>query len=86
MVANDANEFPKALTEPDADWVYFRFLPSKRQMEAVRRSGKRTFIAGKTVAGNVPENWLAASEVGIEGILTDFPLELGAMLKKIREK
>ena len=70
-VANNTEEFPKALAEKNANWVYFRYLPPKGQMEAVRASQKRAFIAGATVSGNVPDNWGQAVEAGIDGILTD---------------
>ena len=83
-VANNADEFPKALAAPNTDCVYFRYLPPKEQMDAVRGAGKRSFIAGTTVSGNVPENWRQAADVGIMGILTDFPLELRAVLRKGR--
>lgn len=83
-VANNSNEFSKALAATHTDWVYFRYLPPKEQMEAVRGAGKRSFIAGTAVSGNVPENWRQAADVGIDGILTDFPLELRAMLRKVR--
>ena len=73
-VANNSKEFPTALAAPLADWVYVRFLPTKEQIDAVHRAGKRTFIAGPTVAGNLPQNWKQAASVGIDGILTDFPL------------
>ncbi|MCA9008318.1 MAG: hypothetical protein KDB01_01160 [Planctomycetaceae bacterium] len=81
-VANNTEEFPKALAAANADWVYFRYLPPKGQMEAVRSEGKRAFIAGTTVSGNVPENWQHAVNVGIDGILTDYPFELAAILRK----
>lgn len=83
-VANNADEFSKALAATNTDWVYFRYLPPPKQMEAVRAAGKRSFIAGTTVSGNVPNNWRQAAEVGIDGILTDFPFELRAMLRKGR--
>ena len=83
-VVNKADEFPKALAAPNTDCVYFRYLPPKEQMDAVRGAGKRSFIAGTTVSGNVPENWRQAAEVGIDGILTDFPFELRATLRKGR--
>ena len=51
-------------------------------MDAVRGAGKKSFIAGTTVSGNVPDNWRQAVDVGIDGILTNYPLELRAMLKK----
>ncbi len=81
-VANNAAEFPKALAAPNADWVYMRFLPTNEQIEAVHRLKKRAFIAGPTVSGNVPGNWQQVSNAGIDGILTDFPLKLGSMLRQ----
>lgn len=82
-VANNANEFSEALAASNADWVYFRFLPSKEQIEAVQRANKRSFIAGATVSGNLPDNWRQATEAGIDAILTDYPLELRSALKEI---
>ena len=79
-VANKPEEFPQALTAND-QWVYFRFLPTAEQMQAVRHAGKRAFIAGATVAGNLPDNWRTAAERGLDGILTDYPLELGEQLR-----
>jgi len=55
-VANDAVEFPKALAFRSADWVHIRYLPTKVEMEAVHRAGKRAFIAGPTVSGNLPKS------------------------------
>lgn len=81
-VANDSDEFSKVLAATHASWVYFRYLPSMTEMEAVRGAGKRAFIAGATVSGQVPMNWRQAAGVGIDGILTDYPLELAAMLRK----
>ncbi len=85
-VANNAAEFPKALASPTADWVYVRFLPTREQIEAVHRARKRAFIAGATVSGDVPDNWKHAATVGIDGILTDFPLNLGTTLRQITPK
>ena len=85
-VANNADEFSKALAASNADFVYFRYLPPKEQMEAVRSAGKQAFIAGTTVSENVPENWQYAVDVGIDGILTDYPFELAAMLRHRSEK
>ncbi len=81
-VANQVEEFPTALAATNADWVYFRYLPPKEQLEAIRSKGKRAFIAGTTVSGNVPEHWQQAVKVGMDGILTDYPFELAAMLRK----
>ncbi|MFK7777302.1 MAG: glycerophosphodiester phosphodiesterase family protein [Gimesia sp.] len=81
-VANNAGEFSSALAEPDADWVYVRYLPTKAEMKRVHQKGKRAFIAGATVSGNSPENWQRVTAVGIDAILTDYPLELRAMLRQ----
>ena len=78
MVIHDIG---KALAASNADYVYFRYLPSQEQMEAIHAAGKRAFIAGATVSAHAPENWQHAAIVGIDGILTDYPLELAAMLK-----
>ena len=68
-VANNGAEFPAALVAPNADWVYVRFLPTKEQIDAVHRAGKRAFIAGPTVASNLPTNWRQAASVELDGIL-----------------
>ncbi len=83
-VANTSDEFPKVLTIANADWVYFRFLPSAEQIKAVHGAGKRSFIAGATVGGNVPDNWRQAAGTGINGILTDYPLELRTTLRELQ--
>lgn len=80
-VTNNPAEFSEALAWTNADWVYFRYLPSHEQMTAVRTAGKKAFIAGASVSGKVPENWRQAVEVCIDGILTDYPLELSAVLR-----
>lgn len=80
-VANNPGEFSKALAARNADWVYFRFLPTRQQIEAVHRAGKKAFIAGATVSGNVPDNWRQAADAGIDAILTDYPLTLQSALK-----
>ena len=81
-VANNAGEFQAALSTSNADWVYLRYLPTAEEIATVHRSGKHAFIAGSTVAGNVPDNWARASEAGLDGIMTDYPLELRGLLRK----
>jgi len=83
VVANTPEEFPQALAAAmlDADWVYFRFLPSREQVDAVHAARKQAFIAGKTVSRRLPENWRQAVTAGIDGLLTDEPLELRALLR-----
>lgn len=80
-VANNADEFTDALSAENADWVYFRYLPPKGQIEAVHQAKKRAFIAGPTVAGNLSENWQHCAVVGLDAILTDYPLDLRGTLR-----
>ncbi|MCB9921854.1 MAG: hypothetical protein H6822_06715 [Planctomycetaceae bacterium] len=82
-VANNAEEFPKALAAPNADWVYVRFLPTKEQIEAIHQVGKKSFIAGPTVAGNLPDSWQHCADVGLDAILADYPLELRTTLREL---
>ncbi len=84
-VANNASEFSAALAAPNADWVYVRYLPPKEQIERVHLANKRAFIAGSTVSGKVPKNWQSAASVGIDAILTDYPLALRATLKQSKQ-
>lgn len=83
-VANNPGEFPKALAARSADWVYVRYLPTKEEVEEVHRAKKRVFIAGSIVSGNLPKNWTHAADVGIDGILTDYPLELRTTLRQLQ--
>lgn len=85
-VANDASEFSKALDAPDADWVYFRYLPSVLEMKALQTANKRSFVAGPAVAGDLPENWQQAADLGIDAILTDHPLKLRSTLRTERSQ
>lgn len=80
-VANDAGEFAAAVADETADWVYVRFLASAEQVAAARRAGKNVFIAGPTVAGELPDHWRRAVEAGIDAILTDFALELSGITR-----
>jgi len=82
VVANESKDFQTALAWTNADWVYFRYLPPPEQMAAVRKAGKRAFIAGVSVSGNVPENWRRAADVHLDAILTDYPFELAAILRQ----
>jgi glycerophosphoryl diester phosphodiesterase len=80
-VANTPIEFSLALEARDANWVYVRYLASADQVKSVHATKKRTFIAGVTVSGNVPDNWRLANTAGIDAILTDHPLKLRALLR-----
>lgn len=80
-VANTPEEFPAALVDRHADWVYVRYLPSRREVERVHKAGKRVFIAGPTVAPREEENWRRATADGVDAVLTDYALELSRSLR-----
>lgn len=80
-LARSPDEFSGALADPDSDWVYLRYLPSKEEMSTVRKAGKKAFISGPPMVGQVPDNWHQAVELGIDGILTDYPLNLRSTLR-----
>ena len=75
-VANNIDEFAAALADADASWVYVRFLPTKQQVEDVHQAEKKVFIAGATVSGIAPDNWEHTAQVGVDAVLTDYPLPL----------
>lgn len=82
-VANHPGEFSQALADDNADWVYFRFLPTPDHIQAVRAARKQAFIAGTPlVGGHHPENWQHARDVGIDAILTDYPLDMRSLFKQ----
>jgi len=74
-LANNRAELARAIAEPDADWVYLRFVPTPADIAAVRTAGKKSFLAGKTVAGLEQANWSDGTRAGIDGILTDHALD-----------
>jgi hypothetical protein len=74
VLAPTAEAWPAALADPDADWVYVRFVPTAAQVGAVHRAGKRVFLVGPLVSGHEPANWRLARERGVDALLTDFPL------------
>lgn len=85
-VANNLDEFPKALADPDSDLVYLRYLPSKEEINAVRQAGKKAFISGPPMVGYVPDNWHQAAALRIDAILTDYPLDLRKALRRPAEQ
>lgn len=81
-VANTADEFPAALADKQADWVYVRYLPSKEEVARVQKSGKRVFLVVSALSGRIEENRAKAIALGVDAILTDFALELNRMLRR----
>jgi glycerophosphoryl diester phosphodiesterase len=80
-LAKTPEEIDTVVEDEQASWVYVRFLPTRAQVKRIRTSGKRIFLAGPLVAGEKTENWKMAAEYGIDGVLTDYPLELAQELR-----
>ena len=80
-LASTPEQIGEVLADRQADWVYVRFLPQAEQVRRIHEQGKRLFIAGPLVAGDEPENWHKAAELGIDAVLTDYPLELHRLLR-----
>ncbi|MGE3804502.1 MAG: glycerophosphodiester phosphodiesterase [Gemmataceae bacterium] len=74
VLAQTAKDLDAALEAPDADWIYVRFVPSKEEVARIRKAGKRLFISGPLVMQREPENWLKSRELGVDALLSDFPL------------
>lgn len=75
VLANTSTDLAKALEDKHADWIYVRFIPTPEQVKTIHGMGKRVFLSGKLSAGHEPENWQRARDAGVDGLLTDFPLE-----------
>jgi len=74
-LANRREDLGAALAAPDADWVYLRFVPTAADVAAIRAAGRRSIVAGPTVAGREEANWARTIEAGVDALLTDFPVE-----------
>ena len=85
-LAQTSAELPAALEDPLADWVYVRFLPTPQEVSKVHQKGKKVFVVGSLVAGNLPENWRKARESGADALLTDYPLECVNSWRKVNDK
>jgi glycerophosphoryl diester phosphodiesterase len=75
VLANKSEDLAKALEEKNADWIYVRFIPTPEQVKTIHGMGKRVFLSGKLSAGHEPESWQRARDVGIDALLTDYPIE-----------
>jgi glycerophosphoryl diester phosphodiesterase len=82
-LAAEPAQIAAAIADPDADWVYLRFLPSPEAAQQTHAAGKRIFQSGPLVAGAETENWSQAAKLGLDAILTDYPLDLA---KRLREQ
>ncbi len=75
VLAQTAEQLAAALADRDSDWAYVRFVPTPQQVVQAHKAGKRVFLVGPTVAGQEPDNWRRARDAGVDGLLTDYPLD-----------
>lgn len=75
VLAQTAKDLDAALKAKDADWIYMRFVPTEEEVKRVHKAGKRVFLSGPPVMKREPANWMKAKELGVDGLLTDYPLE-----------
>ena len=80
-LAQTSGNLVASIADKDSDWAYLRFVPTREELGRIHKAGKRAFIAGPTVAGLERANWQSAMLAGMDGILTDFPLELAEEIR-----
>lgn len=85
-LAQTSAELPAALEDPLADWIYVRFIPTGQEVNKIHQKGKKVFVVGTLMAGNLPENWHKARNSGADALLTDFPLECVNSWRKGKDK
>ena len=84
-LANDPTQLDEAVDDENSDWVYFRYLPSRKETAKVTSAGKRSFIAGPTVAGHEAVNWRRTIYSHLDAVLTDYPLELTSLHREVHK-
>jgi glycerophosphoryl diester phosphodiesterase len=80
-LAPQLGEILAAIGDSETDWIYLRFVPAADEADRIHAAGKRIFVAGDRFAGQEPANWAKAAEMGVDAVLTDFPLELARQLR-----
>jgi glycerophosphoryl diester phosphodiesterase len=75
VLAQTPADLPNALADPHANWAYLRFVPTAAEVASIRATGRRVFVVGNMVVGHEPENWRRAQLAGVDGIMTELPLE-----------
>ncbi|MBM3189524.1 MAG: hypothetical protein FJZ90_12465 [Chloroflexi bacterium] len=82
ILVNDPSQWTNGLEDDTANWLYIRFIPTAEAVRDAHEAGKRIFEAGPLVNGIEPENWRRLRDVGVDAILTDFPLECRRALEE----
>ena len=72
---NTPDEWKTGLLDDSSDWLYIRFIPDEVQVADAHSAGKRVLAVGPVVMKHEPENWLLVRQIGIDAMVTDYPLE-----------
>lgn len=83
-LAATPEEVNAAIADPTAAWIYLRRLPDSDEVARIHRAKKRIFVAGPLFAGKETKTWAQAAELGVDAILTDYPLELAQQLRQVQ--
>ena len=75
ILVHSPAEWQEALSDDSADWLYIRFIPTLGQAADAHKGGKRILKAGPLSNGIEPQNWRRLRDVGVDAILSDYPLE-----------
>ena len=70
---SEADQFTAALSDPLADCLWVRFIPSMEAMKRARQLGKQVWLA-LHIGENRPDIWDEARANKMDGICTDWPL------------
>lgn len=80
VLAQTSADVDAALADPHANWAYLRFVPDAETVKKLHAAGRKVFVVGDTVVGLEKENWRRAKAAGVDGIMTEYPLECRKLL------
>lgn len=77
-------EFGAQLTENAIDVFLLTFVPNEDEVAKLRERGKQILFnyAGEGEHRSEAKNWLRVREVGIDGMLTDYPLDCARLWRE----
>lgn len=81
ILLDSPDEWYEGMAEESADWLYLRFIPTEQQVFDAHEAGKRILKAGPLPDGGEIEKWRSLRDVGVDAILTDYPLECRRALR-----
>lgn len=86
VLAKTADDLGTAIEEPNADWIYVRFIPNPEQVTKVHKAGKKLFLSGpQVIQAKDPVLWRQARNAGVDLVLTDHPLKCREALREMKK-